>query len=113
MFMHRLILGLTDPKIQGDHRNGDGLNNQRDNLRPATNQQNKHNQSMRSDNTSSVRGVSWDQRTGKWLAQIGVNGTNKCIGYFDNLKDAKQARLDAELKYHGQFSAALSRGAAA
>lgn len=38
--MHRLILGLTDPKMCGDHKNGDGLDNRRRNLRVATQAQN-------------------------------------------------------------------------
>ena len=40
IFMHRLILGLTDPKQKGDHMDGNGLNCQRENLRKATNSQN-------------------------------------------------------------------------
>lgn len=40
VFMHRVILGLTDPLIEVDHRDNDGLNNQRLNLRPCTHQEN-------------------------------------------------------------------------
>lgn len=31
---HRTILGLTDPKIEGHHKDNDGLNNRRENLEP-------------------------------------------------------------------------------
>ncbi len=41
--MHRLILGLTDPKVFGEHKDHNGLNNQRGNLRLATNAQNQCN----------------------------------------------------------------------
>lgn len=38
--MHRWIMGVTDPEIEVDHRDNDGLNNQRYNLRPCTHLQN-------------------------------------------------------------------------
>lgn len=41
--MHRLILGLVDPKDKTDHRNHDGLDNRRENLRKATHAQNHQN----------------------------------------------------------------------
>ena len=40
VMMHRLILGLTDPEIEADHRDNDGLNNQRYNLRRCTHLEN-------------------------------------------------------------------------
>lgn len=40
VIMHRMILGLTDPDIEADHRDNDGLNNQRENLRPCSHREN-------------------------------------------------------------------------
>src|ERR1017187_7157500 len=49
VLMHRLIMG--DPKgLQIDHRDWNGLNNQRSNLRVATQSQNQHNGVIRRDN---------------------------------------------------------------
>lgn len=109
VMMHRLLLGLTDPQIQGDHRDGNSLNNQRYNLRPATSAQNGQNQSVHVNNTSGVRGVSYAKTRGKWQAHIDAHGKHRNLGRFDTFEDAKQARLAAEIKYHGQFSATLSR----
>ena len=58
--MHRVLLGLTDPKIFPDHKDGDGLNNQRYNLRIATPSQNVINsKTSGKDKTSIYRGVSF------------------------------------------------------
>lgn len=40
VLIHRLIMGLTDPAIEVDHQDNDGLNNRRLNLRPCTHQEN-------------------------------------------------------------------------
>lgn len=59
ILMHRLILGLSDPSLEADHRDGNGLNNRRSNLRPATSAQNRHNsrKSRRANTTSQYKGV--------------------------------------------------------
>jgi len=107
LLMHRVILGLTDPLIETDHRDGNGLNNQHSNLRVATRSQNNRNRGVQKNNTSGIRGVDWNN--GKWRAYIYVNGKQVYLGLFAELEDAKQARLVAELQYHGAFSATLSR----
>src|ERR1035437_1832887 len=63
--MHRLILGVNDPEVDVDHKDNDGLNNQRRNLRLTPNQ-NTHNSRLREDNTSGFKGVSWYGPTQKW-----------------------------------------------
>lgn len=112
--MHRVIRGLTDPRIMDDHKDGNGLNNQRYNLRRATPVQNSQNRSTPIHNTSGVTGISWHKTRGKWQAYIKPAGERlKYLGLFDDIEEAKAVRLAAEITYHGQFSATLSRAASA
>lgn len=99
--MHRLILGLTDPKEQGDHRDGNGLNNQRHNLRTASHSQNQWN-TRRSTARSGFKGVFWDKRKKKWWARVGVHGF---VGYFDDPRAAAEAYDAAALAKFGEFAA--------
>ncbi len=105
--MHRVILSrmLGRELAKGeyvDHADGDGLNNQRSNLRLATISQNNRNKGNSRNNTSGYKGVVW--RGGKWNAQIRFN--HKCLhlGCFDIIEDAARAYNEAALKYHGEFA---------
>jgi len=69
--MHRVILELTNPKIQGDHINRDKLDNQRNNLRIATNAQNCSNRVF---TKNKYKGVCFDKSTNKFIGQITHNG---------------------------------------
>lgn len=106
--LHRLILGLTDPKIQGDHRDGNGLNNTRQNLRAATHSQNSWNSKRRSGGTSQYRGVSWDAERAKWIASISREDGKgrKHLGRFDNETDAAHAYDTAASSRYGEFARA-------
>lgn len=55
------------------------------------------NQRIRPNNTTGVRGVSYEQ--GKYRVRIRVNGTRISIGQFNTLEEATKAREEAELKY--------------
>ena len=50
-------------------------------------------------NTSGVKGVSWNKACGKWSAQIKVDGKKKHLGTFSNLEDATKTRRQAERLY--------------
>lgn len=104
VLLHRRILGLTDPLIKGDHRNGDGLDNLRENLRTATNQQNSQNGRSHCDSTSKYRGVSWDAARGKWTAGIGLSGKRVGLGRFDIEEDAALAYDAAARQEYGEFA---------
>lgn len=101
--MHRLILG-SDAGSCIDHRDGDRLNNQCGNLRPATKRQNGSNRKIHRNNSSGVSGVNWHKRIGKWQAQIRVNWERVYLGYFTNFEDAVAARKAAEKMYFGEFA---------
>lgn len=102
--MHRQILGLTDPKMFGEHEDGNGLNNTRANLRPATHAENTRNVSSHTGSTSQFKGVFWNAPRGKWLAQIMVDGTLKNIGGFKNEEDAARTYNQFAKEYHGDFA---------
>jgi len=90
VLMHRFILGLTDPKVQVDHWDRNGLNNQRSNLR-ITRTQNQHNTGLRKDNASGYKGVYWDEDRQKWVANIGIKGKRKYLGSFTTAEEAALA----------------------
>ena len=93
--MHRLILGLTDPRKQADHKNHNGLDNQRKNLHAVdasfnqlqNGKQNKIFKRM----TSKYKGVSWCKRTKSWKAQITIKSKTLWCGRFKKEDDAAKA----------------------
>ena len=102
--MHRQILG-AGPGQQVDHWDGDGLNNQRENLRECTNQENAANQHHKTAGcTSRYKGVCWHERGGKWQALIRVNYRGVHLGYFDDEADAARAYNAAAVEFFGAFA---------
>ena len=107
ILMHRLILGiLNDPSVFADHRNGDGLNNQRSNLRKATKQQNQMHQRVQPKPTKSsiYKGVSWCKRTKRWRAHIECLGVRYDLGRHGSEGDAARAYNTAAVRLHGEFA---------
>ena len=102
---HRLVYlyhyGFIPSQI--DHINGDKQDNRIENLRPATQSQNKCNMGPQANNQLGIKGVKLDRQTQKYVATINVN--RKCInlGYFAQLEDAIEARNAAVRKYQGEF----------
>ena len=97
--LHRFIMGVDNPSIIVDHRDGNKLNCQRYNLRPTDIKGNSRNKLCRS--SSGKTGVHWDKRHNKWEAAIKINGKKIHLGWYnkDDLQLAIEARKQAELKY--------------
>lgn len=101
----RVILGLDrgDPR-QGDHINGNGLDNRRSNLRVVSKSQNQANSATSRSGTSRYKGVSWDKTRGKWCAQIKVDGKQTSLGRFTVETDAAHAYDVAAIEAWGEYA---------
>jgi len=105
VLMHREILCLIDPKVKTDHKDHNGLNNQRENIRPCTNQENMRNCSRRKSNTSGYKGVCYHKRDKAWRAQIRtIDGKYKTIGSFSSPLEAAIAYNKSAIIHHGKFA---------
>lgn len=103
LLMHRLILGLTDGRIEVDHIHGDTLDNRRSQLRVCTHGQNAKNRGKNPSNRSGYRGVHWDKQSQKWRAEIWSDGKHYRLGRFDRIDDAVAAFAAACTRLHGEF----------
>lgn len=51
---------------------------------------------------SGIKGIHWAKKNNKWCAQIRVNRITHCLGHFDNINDAINARIMGEIRYFGK-----------
>jgi HNH endonuclease len=102
-YMHRLIMDAP-PHLEVDHKNGNGLDNQRKNMRLVTHQQNSFNRNaLNKNNVSGFQGVHWHTKEQKWRARITIDGKKIELGEFRSYNAAVQARKRAEIKYYGKY----------
>lgn len=105
ILMHRFLLDIKSGSI-GDHKNGNTLDNTKENLRLCTNTENIVNSGMRKNNTSGFKGVHFvnERRRKKFLAKIRANGRNVYLGHFKYAIDAAIAYNNAAVRLHGEFA---------
>lgn len=90
--MHREIMGITDPKISIDHIDGNGLNNQKSNLRICTHSQTMGNRNRNKNSNNKFKGVCFRKDKGNvFYASIGINGIRKHIGSYESEIEAALA----------------------
>jgi len=97
--MHQVITGYP----RTDHRDGDGLNNHRSNLRQVTHAENMRNRFKRCRSASVYKGVtpSWS----RWKALIKVDGVQLNLGTFATELNAAIAYDIAARALHGEHAA--------
>jgi hypothetical protein len=102
--MHRFVVDALPGQIV-DHRDGDTLNNRRNNLRKCHNTQNVRNQRPHvNKRTSKLKGVSFDRSRGTFRAQIMANRRKINLGNFVDEISAAKAYDRAALQYFGEFA---------
>ena len=101
--MHQIVLNCPAGLLP-DHRNRNKLDNRRNNLRPATCLQNSANQSLRKDNRSGFKGVTWNKQQSRWKAQIRDAGKRLFLGYFHDAAEAARAYDQKARELFGEFA---------
>lgn len=104
--MHKFILNVTENNLLVDHRDRDGLNNQRFNLRKATTAQNNRNKTSAKNSSSKYLGVRlcvdkrWTNEYKYWRAKISKND----LGSFPSEELAALAYNKAAIQMFGEFA---------
>lgn len=114
-YLHRLVAeyfveGKTEERNQVNHIDGNKKNNDYTNLEWVTNQENMHHAVLNDlhvrgkkhkHNKSGYVGVHLHSATGKYQAQISVNGKKQYLGLFSTAEDAAIAYNNASLLIYG------------
>lgn len=111
LWLHREIMNPAD-NMDVDHKNNDGLDNRKSNLRVVTRTQNSQNRTSKKNGNSKYLGVCLHKKKNVvavyWTAHIRVNKKLKWLGQFPYNSDgelkAAKAYDVAALKYHGEFA---------
>lgn len=103
-YMHQILLG----KKRGshiDHRNNDGLDNRRANLRFCTRAQNNQNRpKTTSKRSSKFKGVYFNKELNNWRAYIFVDNRSIYLGAYTSESDAATAYNIEARRLHGIFA---------
>lgn len=103
LLMHRVIMNAKKGQ-EIDHRDGNGLNNQKENLRFCNHSENLYNQSLQKGKSSQFKGVYWQKENKNWVSRLKINGRNISLGSFENEISAAKAYDYAAIKHFGEYS---------
>jgi hypothetical protein len=98
LYLHQVIGGKN-----WDHRDGDGMNNQEENLRQATVSQQGANHKLNRDSTSGESGVSWDKNRQKWKVRVKQDRKVVFNKYFADKDEAIVCARAKRKELHGEF----------
>jgi hypothetical protein len=100
--LHQAITDHVHEMI--DHRNRNGLDCRKANLRPCNGTQNAQNAIGKAGSSSNYKGVSWYGENETWIAYVTLNGTREHLGYFISEHDAALAYNDRAIELFGEFA---------
>ena len=103
VLMHRFILNPAKDQVV-DHIDGNGLNNQRENIRICTKSDNQGNRAKNKNNTSGYKGVHFYKRINKFRAQIKLYGKDIYLGYYNSPIEAARAYDAKARELFGEFA---------
>lgn len=101
--IHRTIMNPPEG-MQVDHKDGNTLNNTRENLRLVTSAQNNQNRRIPINNKAGFKGVSFNLKSSLYVAYIYVNYKRIHLGYFSNKVDAAKAYDNAARQHFGEYA---------
>jgi len=90
LIMHRIIMN-PQKGFEVDHIDGNGLNNQRSNLRVVTRRQNQQNRHLAK--IGDFVGTQFDPRCNRWQSKICIKGKTKHLGMFSTAYEAHKRYL--------------------
>lgn len=99
--LHRFLLNPPDD-LKVDHKNGNTLDNQRINLRLASDLENARNAKVRKDSSSGYKGVY--RQNNKWKVMIQASKRRVLVGYFKDLIQAAKAYDSKAKELFGEFA---------
>ena len=102
--MHRIIMGVDDPKILIDHDNRVRIDNRKENLKICTSKENAMNKSLLSSNKSGITGVYYRKDSQNWRSRLIIQDEVVELGSHKYFEDAVIARLQAEKEHYGSFA---------
>ncbi len=106
-FLHRIIgeRMLSRPLTRDDfieHKNGNKLDNRRENLSPITRSEAVQRSKTSLSNTSGYKGVNYNKNRNKWQARIKFHGQTKSLGYYHTPEEAAKAYNKAATELYGE-----------
>jgi hypothetical protein len=105
-YAHRLIYFMFNGYFpqEVDHIDGNKTNNKIENLREATPAQNRHNRKISKNNTSGIKGVSWNKKENVWIAQCQVNKKNYFLGRYHDKEMARKIVQQFRNQHHHEYA---------
>lgn len=108
LLMHRIIMGINDPKIIVDHINRNKSDNRRANLRLVNKSQNGMNRPKDSDGNNAYKCIykfhPKHKRKKPYYVQMTANGKKYHGGYFETPEQALSKYNEMARRFHGEFA---------